>query len=100
MAFLISEHVCTNMVCFLFESAYDGIPSAIDKHTLTDILRNEWGYEYFVISDSGAIANLCDIHYVCDGSILDPVAAVKAINAGNDVEMGGRPVSFEIMYKQ
>ena len=28
--------------------SYDGIPSVADKHALTDILREEWGYEYYV----------------------------------------------------
>lgn len=28
--------------------SYDGVPAVADKHTLTDILRGEWGYKYFV----------------------------------------------------
>ena len=30
--------------------SYDGIPSVADKHALTDILREAWGYEYYVRS--------------------------------------------------
>ena len=28
--------------------SYDGVPAVADYHTLTEILREEWGYEYFV----------------------------------------------------
>ena len=28
--------------------SYDGVPAVADYHTLTEILRQEWGYEYFV----------------------------------------------------
>jgi beta-glucosidase len=28
--------------------AYDGIPAVADKYILSDILRDQWGYEYFV----------------------------------------------------
>lgn len=75
-------------------SSYDGIPAAVDKHLLTEILRGEWGYEGFVESDSGAIAFLCSIFYTCDPKITNnPEAAVRAVKAGNDVEMGGQAVS-------
>lgn len=54
------------------------------------------GFQRFVESDSGAIANLCDVHYVCNASFLDPKAAVMALTAGTDIEMGGRPVTYAI----
>ncbi|KAI7853297.1 beta-glucosidase-related glycosidase [Circinella umbellata] len=80
--------------------AYDGVPSAIDRHVLTEILREEWGFEGFVESDSGAIANLCDLHFVCDSSFLDPQAAIKALTAGTDMEMGGRPMHYQNIVEQ
>lgn len=46
-------------------NSYDGIPVVADDHILTDILRNEWGYEYFVISDAGGTARLIDAFKVC-----------------------------------
>lgn len=30
-------------------NAYDGVPTVADHHLLTEILREEWGYEYYVI---------------------------------------------------
>ena len=28
--------------------SYDGVPAVADRHILTEILRDEWGYKYFV----------------------------------------------------
>ncbi len=28
--------------------SYDGVPAVADRHMLTEILRDEWGYKYFV----------------------------------------------------
>ncbi|KAI8144230.1 beta-glucosidase-related glycosidase [Fennellomyces sp. T-0311] len=80
--------------------AYDGIPSAIDKHLLNDVLREEWGFKGFVISDSGAIANLCDTHFICNASFLDPIAAILPLEAGNDAEMGGKQMHFQTVPEQ
>ncbi|KAK5115231.1 hypothetical protein LTR62_001431 [Meristemomyces frigidus] len=41
-------------------SSYDGIPQVADYHTLTEILREEWGFEYFVSSDAGATDRLAN----------------------------------------
>lgn len=30
-------------------NSYDGVPTIADHHLLTEILREEWGYEYYVI---------------------------------------------------
>lgn len=30
-------------------NTYDGIPTIIDHHVLTDILRGEWGYNYYTM---------------------------------------------------
>jgi beta-glucosidase len=46
-------------------NSYDGIPVVSDPHILTDILRGEWGYEYYVISDAGGTARLDSAFHVC-----------------------------------
>lgn len=46
-------------------NSYDGVPTVADHHLLTDILRNEWGYEYFVISDAGGTARVADAFSIC-----------------------------------
>lgn len=47
-------------------SAYDGIPAIADHHMLTDILRGEWGYKFWVTSDAGATDRLCDAFKMCE----------------------------------
>jgi hypothetical protein len=46
-------------------NSYDGVPMVANEHVLTDILRGEWGYEYFVISDAGGTARLAKDFRVC-----------------------------------
>ncbi|KAI2468205.1 glycoside hydrolase family 3 protein [Annulohypoxylon bovei var. microspora] len=76
--------------------SYDGVPAVADKHTLTDILRGEWGYKYFVMSDAGATDRLCKDFKMCTSNPIDSEAIVNfALPAGNDVEMGGGSFNFE-----
>lgn len=46
-------------------NSYDGVPMVSNSEVLTDILRGEWGYDYFVISDAGGTARLANAFYVC-----------------------------------
>ncbi|KAL3465876.1 glycoside hydrolase superfamily [Aspergillus heterothallicus] len=75
--------------------SYDGIPAVADYHLLTEILREEWGYEYFVISDAGATDRLCNAFHTCESSPIDSESVtLQALPAGNDVEMGGGSFNF------
>ncbi len=68
-------------------SAYhdiDGVPCTASRKLLTEILRNEWGFEGFVVSDYGAIGMLKSFHFIAK-DLKD--AAIKAIKAGVDVEL-------------
>ncbi|KAI5861371.1 glycoside hydrolase family 3 protein [Durotheca rogersii] len=76
--------------------SYDGVPSVADRHMLTEILREEWGYKYFVMSDAGATDRLCKDFKMCETNPIDSEAIVNyALPAGNDVEMGGGSYNFE-----
>ncbi|KAI2617819.1 glycoside hydrolase family 3 protein [Hypoxylon sp. NC1633] len=76
--------------------SYDGVPAVADRHTLTEILRGEWGYKYFVMSDAGATDRLCKDFKMCESDPIDSEAVVNfALPAGNDVEMGGGSYNFE-----
>jgi beta-glucosidase len=69
---------------------YDGIPAVSDYHTLTEILRGEWGYDYFVMSDAGGTDRLCSAFKLCRSNPIDMEAVtLQVLPAGNDVEMGG-----------
>jgi beta-glucosidase len=61
----------------------DGIPVTADPFLLNTILRHEWGFKGFVLSDLGAIRRLYDTHRVA----ASPAAAVvMAINSGVDMQ--------------
>ncbi len=65
-------------------NSINGIPATADPFTLTQILRKEWGFNGFVVSDWGAVEELVD-HSIGDG----PTVARKALEAGVDMDMEG-----------
>jgi len=69
-------------------NAVDGIPNTSNRYLLTDVLRGEWGFQGFVVSDLGSIGGLFGGHRVAE-SLTD--AALLAVNAGVDVDLGARP---------
>lgn len=80
--------------------SYDGIPSVADDHLQETILRNEWGYKYWVTSDAGATDRLCCTFKLCQCKTADKPIDKKAVTLmtlphGNDVEMGGGSYNYE-----
>ncbi|MDY7100533.1 MAG: glycoside hydrolase family 3 N-terminal domain-containing protein [Actinomycetota bacterium] len=64
----------------------DGIPCGASAELLTTILRDEWGFDGFAVSDYFSIRQLAEYHRVVE----DPTgAAVVAMAAGMDVELPG-----------
>jgi len=64
-------------------SSYDGVPCVASQHLLTEILRNEWGYQYWVTSDAGATDRLCDAFQMCQSNPLDKDAIVQYVSFYN-----------------
>ena len=63
----------------------NGIPSHVNTWLLKDLLREEWGFEGFVISDGWGVDDLYRLHFVAaDAS----EAAEKAFSSGVDIELG------------
>lgn len=62
----------------------DGIPATANRWLLTDLLRKEWGFNGFVVSDYTGVNEMID-HGIGD---LQTVTA-KAIRAGTDMDMVG-----------
>ena len=67
-------------------NSIDGIPCTANSFLLKDILRKEWGFNGFVFSDLGSIEGIYGSHHVA-ANIKE--AAVMALQAGVDVDLGG-----------
>ncbi len=66
-------------------NAVNSIPCTASKKLLTDILRGEWGFKGYVVSDCGAVSNLIYHHTYSEST---RAAAAHAVNAGLDLECG------------
>ena len=62
----------------------DGVPMLANRRLLTDVLRDEWGFEGITVADYGSVRELRTIHGVAR---TDADAAALAMLAGNDVEL-------------
>ena len=78
----VNAGVATVMGSF---NSINGIPGTADPLTLTEILRKEWGFDGFVVSDWGAVAELVNHAVAASGA----AAARKALEAGMDVDLEG-----------
>jgi beta-glucosidase len=61
----------------------DGIPASGNKFTLTDVLRDEWKFKGFVVSDYNSVVELMDHGLAAN----QEQAARFALTAGVDMEM-------------
>ena len=61
----------------------NGIPAAGNRWLFTEVLRDTWNFEGFVVSDANAVRNLVTHGFAADRSD----AAARAVNAGVDMEM-------------
>lgn len=62
----------------------DGVPAHTNKWLLQDILRKEYGYKGYIVSDYDAVKLMySDQHVVADG----PEAALATLNAGVEAEL-------------
>lgn len=68
-------------------NSLDGIPSSMDDYYLQGVLRKEWGFRGFTISDLYSIDGIQSTHHVARDLAE---AAADALNAGVDVDLGGR----------
>ncbi|MBK8027565.1 MAG: glycoside hydrolase family 3 C-terminal domain-containing protein [Chloroflexi bacterium] len=64
----------------------DGIPCGSSEMLLTDILREEWGFDGTVVSDYFAVTQLYEYHHIARDK---SEAARLALEAGLDVELPG-----------
>ncbi len=76
----VDEGVATLMSGF---HDYAGVPVAANRALLTDILRGEWGFQGFVVSDWNAVRELIPHGVAAD----DAEASALAVRAGVDMDM-------------
>ncbi len=61
----------------------NGVPATGNKWLYTEVLRDAWGFDGFVVSDANAVRNLMTHEFAAD--LTD--AAVRAVTVGIDLEM-------------
>jgi beta-glucosidase len=79
----VDEGVGTFMSAF---NDLNGVPSSANPFTLTKVLRGEWKFDGFVVSDYTSVEELIKHGLAANGS----EAASLALNAGVDMEMVSR----------
>ncbi|WP_330177574.1 glycoside hydrolase family 3 C-terminal domain-containing protein [Streptomyces sp. NBC_01498] len=76
----VDARVATVMAAF---NTISGVPAHGNAHTLTRILKQDWGFDGFVVSDWTGVQELVPHGFAADGQD----AARLAFNAGVDMEM-------------
>ena len=66
-------------------NSINGVPATANSYIQTQILRKEWGFDGFVVSDWGAVSELLNHSIGPDGATV----ARKALEAGVDMDMEG-----------
>lgn len=66
-------------------NALNGVPLPANKRMLTDLLKTEWGFDGFVISDWDSVRELLNHGVAGNGA----QAAERAVMAGLDMEIAG-----------
>ena len=79
----VDAGVATLMASF---SDLNGVPASGNRFLMQDILRDEWDFDGFVVSDWDSIDQLTDHGFAADGRD----AARKAVTAGVNMEMVSR----------
>jgi beta-glucosidase len=76
--------------------AINGVPNHASAWLLQDVLRKEWGFQGFTVSDMGDIPKL---HAGHDFASSFEDAAAMALKAGVDQELEGGPISEHVYAK-
>lgn len=78
----VDEGVATFMTAF---NEYDGVPASGSRFLLTDVLRDEWGFDGFVVTDYTSINEMVPHGYARNLA----QAGEQALHAGVDMDMQG-----------
>ncbi|KAH3745647.1 glycoside hydrolase family 3 domain protein [Pelomyxa schiedti] len=79
----ITEGRAKSVMCAY--NAVNGIPCCADNELLQEILRDEWGFDGYVVSDCDAVSCIMNNHHYTDTA--EDTCAV-AVKAGTDLDCG------------
>ncbi|MGD0035236.1 glycoside hydrolase family 3 N-terminal domain-containing protein [Paenibacillus illinoisensis] len=79
----VEAGACSVMTAY---NEIDGEPCTSSTYLLNDLLREQWGFEGFVITDFGAIQMLVSGHNTAENG---EQAVAQSLQAGVDMEMSG-----------
>ena len=65
-------------------NSWEGIPCSCNRRLLTEILRDEWGFEGFVVSDYNGVNGVYDAHKMYGGRAE---AQGESLKAGMDIDL-------------
>ncbi|XP_071942033.1 uncharacterized protein [Antedon mediterranea] len=81
MTFLPAFHECIKAGTYSVMCSYNsvnGIPACSNKHLLTTILRDTWGFNGYVVSDQNALEDISLAHKYTSNYLETSILAVKA----------------------
>lgn len=77
-------------------NSLDGIPCSANNWLLNEVLKGEWGFAGFVISDAGAVPGMADLHLTAADY---GQATAQAINNGLDVVFQTDYNHFDLLFE-
>ena len=71
----------------------DGVPAHADTALLSDLLRDEWGFDGYVVSDWDDVRRIHSLHGVAES---EEDAAIMGLKAGVDIELANNGVYLKL----
>ena len=65
-------------------NSFDGLPCSCNPWLLSEVLREEWGFQGYVVSDYGSVIHILEKHHVARDK---QETAKRAVESGMDVEL-------------
>ncbi|ESO88943.1 hypothetical protein LOTGIDRAFT_154011 [Lottia gigantea] len=94
--FLPAFRYCVEAGTYSLMCSYNrinGVPACANEFLLTEVLRKEWGFKGYVVSDEEALENVIYRHKYVNNTVDAATACVKA---GCNLELSGRQEKNEV----